>query len=233
MAYADVRDGWHPTVLAGTLAAHLALLAVAATALHVSSKRGDRKAEAVVALFDGAQAAPAAEVSPPPEAPATNPRPLPSPEPERPPKTSSVSEHGEGEPGEPVAVDMPASVGPQLALQVPELATGDTLSLPPQPAPMRPPPEAAHDALSRYATVLRSKIMAWVPRGRRKEGQVLVRFRLDRGGRLLEAEIARSSGDVQFDRTALRMVRQAAPFPPPDVAIPEERLDFTIPVRFH
>lgn len=105
--------------------------------------------------------------------------------------------------------------------------------MPPDPPPTEPLGETESDALARYAGVLRSAIMAWAPRSIHKEGQALVAFRLDRSGKVLDAEIMRSSGDVQLDRLALRMVRQAAPFPLPDAAIPDERLDFTIPIRFH
>ena len=41
-----------------------------------------------------------------------------------------------------------------------------------------------------------------------------VRFRIDRGGRLLEAGIEEASAVPSFDRAALRAVYAAAPFPP-------------------
>lgn len=76
-------------------------------------------------------------------------------------------------------------------------------------------------------------IMRWKPHGLRSEGTVVVGFQLDRGGQLASSRIVRSSGDVRIDRLALRMVRQAAPFPAPATEIPQEKLNFQIPVNFH
>ncbi|PEQ10768.1 hypothetical protein B2G71_20575 [Novosphingobium sp. PC22D] len=87
--------------------------------------------------------------------------------------------------------------------------------------------------LSRYVDGLRAAILRWKPGGLRKEGTAIVGFRLDREGRLISSQLVESSGDVQIDRMALRMVRRAAPFRKPDEEIPAGKLDFVLPVRFH
>lgn len=68
-------------------------------------------------------------------------------------------------------------------------------------------------------------------RARREQGVVHVRFRMNRKGAVLSAEVLRSSGSVALDRAALETLRRAQPLP----AIPEDRpdeLDLTIPVEF-
>lgn len=65
------------------------------------------------------------------------------------------------------------------------------------------------------------------------EGEVGVKFRVGRDGVLIDSAIERGSGSVRLDRMALRMVRQAAPFPAPDPVITDAQLVFSLPIRFH
>jgi protein TonB len=67
---------------------------------------------------------------------------------------------------------------------------------------------------------------------RREEGVVLLAFRLDRSGRILSWEIARSSGHDELDAEASRMVAQAAPFPPFPAAWRETTASFQVPIGF-
>lgn len=65
----------------------------------------------------------------------------------------------------------------------------------------------------------------------RQEGRAIVRFRLDRQGRLCETWIAVPSGSSLLDRAALRAVTEAAPFP----ALPESidaATTFDVPLTF-
>lgn len=68
--------------------------------------------------------------------------------------------------------------------------------------------------------------------GARREVQILVSFTMERNGRLVSAEIAKSSGEPAFDEAALAMVRRASPLPPPPPLIADEGLTFTLPVIF-
>lgn len=68
-------------------------------------------------------------------------------------------------------------------------------------------------------------------RARRDQGVAHVRFRMNRGGRVLDAALIRSSGSAELDRAALATIRRAQPLPP----IPESRpdpLDLSVPVEF-
>ncbi|RKF16827.1 TonB family protein [Roseovarius spongiae] len=70
-------------------------------------------------------------------------------------------------------------------------------------------------AASNYPGLVMRRI-ARVPRPRADgRGAAVVAFRINAGGGLAGVSIARSSGSAQLDRAALRMIRRAAPFPPP------------------
>jgi protein TonB len=45
-------------------------------------------------------------------------------------------------------------------------------------------------------------------------GQTIIGLRIDRGGRLIESRVLRSSGETELDGAFLAVVRTAAPFPP-------------------
>jgi len=66
-----------------------------------------------------------------------------------------------------------------------------------------------------------------------REARIVIAFVLDRGGHVLSANIAQSSGDASFDREALAMMRRADPVPPPPPLVADEGLSFTLPVDFH
>ena len=57
-------------------------------------------------------------------------------------------------------------------------------------------------------------------------------FVVDRAGRLLSKQLARSSGDPAIDAEAIAVLDRAAPFPPMPAALPGDHLVFTVPLRF-
>jgi len=65
----------------------------------------------------------------------------------------------------------------------------------------------------------------------RLQGTTLVRFLLDREGRVLDLWIDSSSGHGPLDREAAAAVRRAEPLPPIPAALPE-RIDITVPIEF-
>jgi protein TonB len=88
-----------------------------------------------------------------------------------------------------------------------------------------------------YAAKVRSwlyahKIYPRRARMRREEGQVQVRFVLDRAGMLLEGVIVRGSGNAVLDEEATAMMRRASPYPRAPVELPGERIEFTVPIEF-
>lgn len=68
-----------------------------------------------------------------------------------------------------------------------------------------------------------------VPRPRyTSKGTAVVRFRVSSNGGLAEVSLARSSGNARLDQDALRVVRRAAPFPPPP---PGAQRNFSINIK--
>jgi protein TonB len=61
-------------------------------------------------------------------------------------------------------------------------------------------------------------------------GEAMVKFALDRSGKLISNVLVKSSGIPQFDAAALAMVENSQPFPPAPPEISD--LTFTLPVIF-
>ena len=66
----------------------------------------------------------------------------------------------------------------------------------------------------------RARRMGW-------QGQVKIRFVVDRSGKVKDLEVLESSGYPLLDRQALKAVKRAAPFPPPPVAA-----EISLPITF-
>lgn len=223
MAFADTRTGWSLPGLAAAIAVHGALLVAAVSAFAVAGQ-GERHylPREVIAVFEAVES----PVPPPPSMEgrkarrvAAQVRPSPRPTGRQPPVVADAPSMHRS-PSTPLPL---VSVPPTVRAPSPDV-----------PRPAAAPVQRATtkvDPLAAYAAQLRAAIMRWKPHGLRKEGEVTVAFTLTPTGQLTAARIAQSSGDVQLDRMALRMVHQAAPFaaPPDDGA----SLDFTIAVRFH
>ncbi|MBV9563883.1 MAG: energy transducer TonB [Bradyrhizobium sp.] len=64
------------------------------------------------------------------------------------------------------------------------------------------------------------------------KGKVIVRFVLDRSGKLVSSEIVQSSGNDLFDREAIETLRRASPFPAFPSVKPGGQDSWTIPVTF-
>lgn len=71
------------------------------------------------------------------------------------------------------------------------------------------------------------------PSSGESSGTVTISFSLTRGGQLLGAHLARSSGSTTLDQKALQAVRSANPFPPAPVELAGGTFPFTVPVHFH
>ncbi|KQM97276.1 energy transducer TonB [Sphingobium sp. Leaf26] len=88
-----------------------------------------------------------------------------------------------------------------------------------------------------YAAKVRSwlyahKVYPRRARMRREEGQVQVRFVLDRAGLLLEGAVIQGSGNAVLDEEAEAMLRRASPYPRAPAELPGERIEFTVPIAF-
>lgn len=98
---------------------------------------------------------------------------------------------------------------------------------------VKAPPGASRS----YAAKVRSwlyahKIYPRRARMRREEGQVQVRFVLDRAGMLLEGAVIQGSGNATLDEEAEAMLRRASPYPRAPAELPGERIEFTAPIIF-
>jgi TonB family protein len=70
----------------------------------------------------------------------------------------------------------------------------------------------------------------------RREGAVLVHFSTNRGGRVLDVRVAKSSGSQDLDREAVNAVKRASPLPLPSNLASSNiplRLKFQQPVSYH
>ncbi len=67
---------------------------------------------------------------------------------------------------------------------------------------------------------------------RREEGQVQVRFVLDRAGMLLEGAIIQGSGHAVLDEEAEAMLRRASPYPRAPADLPGDLMEFTAAIDF-
>ena len=69
-------------------------------------------------------------------------------------------------------------------------------------------------------------------RARGEEGTVLLRFKIDRGGRLLMWRIDRSSGHPALDREVEAMLQRAEPLPPLPPEMTQAQLELAVPIQF-
>jgi protein TonB len=67
---------------------------------------------------------------------------------------------------------------------------------------------------------------------RRETGEIVLKFVLDRAGRVAGTAVVRSSGSRDLDAAALDMVLRASPLPPPPHDVPGETIELQVPVRF-
>ena len=116
------------------------------------------------------------------------------------------------------------------------------------PAPPGPVPSAAQGAAPVSGggnpgakQDFKALVLAWIEKHKRYpesarrrgiEGKPMVRFRLDRSGRVLEASMARATGRRDLDEAAVRTIERADPFPafPPELT--DQTMEFTVPIDF-
>ena len=113
---------------------------------------------------------------------------------------------------------------------------------PPVAAPMPPPPAPAPKAESGQARQdFVARLLAQLnrfkqyPRAARQahiQGVVMLHFVMDASGRVLTADIAKSSGRPILDQEALALIRRAQPLPPLPADYPTRTLDAVVPVEF-
>ena len=99
------------------------------------------------------------------------------------------------------------------------------------------PPDGSASIMKDYHARLR----AWLERHkryprqarrRREQGVVVLRFVVDRAGRVLDLGVEGTSGHPRLDEAALAMVRRAQPLPEMPPEMRESRAEHVLPVRF-
>ncbi|MGJ4950161.1 TonB family protein [Bradyrhizobium sp. HKCCYLS20291] len=70
------------------------------------------------------------------------------------------------------------------------------------------------------------------PAGKTKGGSVRVTFTLNRRGNVLAVDVTQSSGDPDYDREAVAMVRRSDPFPKPPARAADDEIPLSIVVNF-
>lgn len=145
----------------------------------------------------------------------------------------------------PSRLSLPISVQPSGALPAPSQPARPAMTAA-SPSIASPARRGAADGLDvkapagasrSYAAKVRSwlyahKIYPRRARMRREEGQVQVRFVLDRAGVLLEGTVVQRSGNAALDEEAEAMLRRASPYPRAPAELPGERIEFTVPIAF-
>ena len=147
----------------------------------------------------------------------------------------------------------PAPAAPAQAppVETPVMAAGPAAPPPPSGAGGRAGTQASREAGSAEATAAGglpgasadylSLLQAWLARHkeyprrsrmRRQEGTALLRFVMDRDGRVLDFSIQRSSGHPDLDHEVEQMIRRAQPLPPIPADLRQARLELVVPVQF-
>jgi protein TonB len=160
----------------------------------------------------------------------------------RPPETVQVvqPEMVKPAPLEPVRKVKPPPV-PRVRVETVRAAEPQTDPIPQPPQPSAAPQIASTapvavsapspDYLARLLHALdRAKVYPHDAQRRHQEGTVMLRFSLDRQGRVPSYRIERSSGYALLDRAVAELVERAQPLPPPPEDVAGREL--VVPVRF-
>jgi len=191
---------------------------------------------------------------PAPPAPAPS---IPVPEPQPRPQPQPVVEAAPPPPQPDIPLpEIPPSPAPKPAVVLskpPPKARPKPVEHPPQAEPERPPPAAsaaappvpvvAPPAVNAGAARAswQAQLVSWLARYKRyprlaqeqhQEGVVYLRFTMDRGGRVLTAQIDNGSGFPLLDEEVSALIRRAQPLPalPPEIS--DAQITLTLPVEF-
>jgi protein TonB len=138
---------------------------------------------------------------------------------------------------QPTVVSMPVPVVPPTApspvIAAPPPVAAESAPPPPAPAPKAENGQARQDFVARLLAQLnRFKQYPRAARQARIQGVVMLHFVMDAQGRVLQADIAKSSGRPVLDAEVLALIRRAEPLPPLPADFPTRTLDAVAPVEF-
>lgn len=129
---------------------------------------------------------------------------------------------------QPQEIIPPPAVEEVIAVQPTAEITPDIVVPPPAPAEPPPPPQPSQaekdSAKNDYSRLLGRAIGKYksypkIAQRRGWEGTVLLEIKVDGNGNVLSAVVSKSSGHASLDKSALKMVKKASPFPAPPKAL--------------
>jgi protein TonB len=125
-----------------------------------------------------------------------------------------------------VPVPAPAAASPAPPAEAPAV-----------PVPPTPAPAAAADAMTRFQRLLsshleREKRYPRLSQQRGEQGTVMLRFTMNRDGKVLTARIERGSGFAALDQEVLALIERAQPLPVFPAEITAAQLELVVPVQF-
>jgi protein TonB len=138
---------------------------------------------------------------------------------------------------QPTVVTMPMPEVPPVApspvvAALPPVAAKPAV-VPPVPSPKAGSGQAHDDFVARLLAQLnRYQQYPRAARQARIHGVVMLHFVMDAQGRVLQADIAKSSGRPILDAEALALIQRAQPLPPLPSDYPTRTLDAVVPVEF-
>ena len=132
------------------------------------------------------------------------------------------------------AVFLGALIVVAIRVSAPQSASAPArLAAAPAVAPVERPTSAAIASWERLLVAQLERHKRYPPQAGGKVGEARLAFDIDRTGRVLASRIVHSSGSDALDREALALLRRAAPLPPPPAGLPDDRLSFVVPIRYH
>jgi len=142
-------------------------------------------------------------------------------------------------------VALPPSVSPVTPLVIDASAPAITapeinVSAPAPPMFLPSPPNADYgtsNAEPTWETALlnrlaQAKRMPPSAQTNKQHGVVLLRFTMDRDGKVLTAKIEKSSGYDALDQEALAAIQRAQPLPIPPAEVPSNTIELIVPIDF-
>jgi protein TonB len=172
--------------------------------------------------------APVAATEAPPEASVIPPEPPPPPRKpvvKKPPKP--VQRRQEAIPSSPATLPATSTPSPAARIAPPQTASAAT----PVPAPV-PSSEASAGYRALLSSWLeRHKRYPEAARQRGEEGRAVLRFEVDRNGRVLDYAVITSSGYPDLDQSVEEMMRGAT-LPPFPAGMPQPRMEISVTIRF-
>jgi protein TonB len=148
---------------------------------------------------------------------------LPPPPKAKPPERKPVQRRVEKSPEPPAAVPSQVSEAPS-----------DTVATP-APVTASAPPSA--DVVTNFQRLLlaqlnRAKRYPPLAQRRRAQGVAYLRFTMDRSGKVLAAQLERSSGHSDLDEEVLALIKRVDPLPPFPPEMTHGQLELVVPVQF-